>query len=152
MSGYNEEAYKQARDSAIALPCPFERALLSRCANCHLARKLLLAEREAISCTENAANARCREFHRALHANARFALHIDTSQAWPFGKEIRAQCGGVLGLRAALDGADAQAEAPDIAILLDLALTRYPAVDELPYSSIMRGVVHYQPRKRRGDK
>lgn len=152
MSGYNEEAYKQARDSAIALPCPFERALLSCCANCHKARKLLLAEREAISCTEDAANARCHEFHRALHANARFALQIDTRQPWPFGKEIRAQCGGVLGLRDALEVADPPAEAPDIAILLDLALNHYPAIDALPYSSIMRGVVHYQPRKRRGDK
>lgn len=152
MSGYNEEAYKQARDSAIALPCPFERALLSRCANCHKARKLLLAEREAITCTEEAANASCHAFHRALHANARFALHMDAEQPWPFGKEIRAQCGGVLGLRAALDEADADAEPPDIAMLLMLALERHGEIDALPYSAIMRGVVHYQPRKRRGDK
>lgn len=149
MSGYNEEAYKAARDSAIALPCPFERALLSRCAECHLARKLLLAEREAISCTQSTANGNCREVHRALHVNARFALHIGAEQPWPFGKEIRAQCGGMLGLRAALDGEDTRP--PDIGQLVERALQAYGSIEAFPYSRIMRDVAHYQPRRRRRD-
>lgn len=147
MSGYNEEAYRQARASAIALPCPFERALLSRCVACSKSRKLLLAEREAITCTEGVANEACKDFHRALHVNARFALHIDPHQPWPFGKEIRAQCGGVLGLRSVL-GRPASDDA-DIAQLLEEALARYGGIDHFPYSEIMRGVVHYEPRKRR---
>ena len=52
MSGYNETAYKEARDSIISLKCPFERALLSRCVNCSAAKRLLLAEREAITCSD----------------------------------------------------------------------------------------------------
>ncbi len=147
MSGYNEEAYKQARNAAIALPCPFERALLSRCTECCKSRKLLLAEREAITCTEAAANEACKAFHRALHENARFALHIDPHQPWPFGKEIRAQCGGVLGLKAALSRPEA--ETADIARLVEAALTRYGEIDRFPYSEIMRAVVHYEPRKRK---
>jgi hypothetical protein len=147
MSGYNEEAYKEARQSAIALACPFERALLSRCVNCFKARRLLLAEREAISCTEQAACDLCQAFYRAVHQNARFALHMDPGQPWPFGKEIRAQCGGVLGLKAMLTPA---AEGPpDVAELLGEALQRYEDVDRLPYSEIMRSVVHFEPRKRR---
>ena len=145
MSGYNEEAYKQARDAAINRPCPFERALLSRCVSCMHARKLLLAEREAISCGEEAANQACQVFHQALHVNARFALHMDASQAWPFGKEIRAQCGGVLGLREAL-GLD-QA---DVATLVAEGAQHYGGIDRFPYSEIMRAVVHYEPRKKRG--
>jgi hypothetical protein len=147
MSGYNEDAYKQARQTAIALPCPFERALLSRCVNCYKARRLLLAEREVVSCTEEAANATCIAFSQALHHNARFALHIDEHQPWPFGKEIRAECGGVLGLQAVL-GQDLQVAA-DVSLLVDAALTRYGAIDAFPYSAIMRGVVHFEPRKRR---
>lgn len=150
MSGYNEEAYQAARDSAIALPCPFERALLSRCAECHRARRLLLAEREAISCTEAGANADCRKLHRALHVNARFALHIGAEQPWPFGKEIRAQCGGMLGLRGALDVDDDRL--PDIGRLVEHALQVYGTVDAFPYSRIMRDVAHYQPRRRRSEK
>jgi len=147
MSGYNEEAYRDARQSVIALVCPFERALLSRCVNCGKARRVLLAEREAISCTSEPACARCGAFHRALHENARFALHMDPSQPWPFGKEIRAQCGGVLGLQAAL-GESGEA---DVAALLDTALARYGDIDHLPYSELMRAVVHFEPRRRRGN-
>lgn len=151
MSGYNESAYKQARDTAIALPCPFERALLSLCATCCKSRKLLLAEREAISCTEAQANANCQSFHQALHANARFALHMDPTQPWPFGKEIRAQCGGILGLRDILGIADNNFGV-DISQLVDTALTRHGDTADFPYSEIMRAIVHYEPRKRRGDK
>jgi len=145
MSGYNEEAYKQARDAAINRPCPFERALLSRCVSCMHACKLLLAEREVITCADAAANQRCQAFHKALHVNARFALHMDPDQPWPFGKEIRAQCGGVLGLRNVLeqDGAD-------VAVLVGAGLARYGEIERLPYSEIMRDVVHYEPRKKRG--
>ncbi len=151
MSGYNESAYKQARDTAIALPCPFERALLSRCACCYKSRKLLLAEREAISCTEQIANQRCLAFHQALHANARFALHMDPNQPWPFGKEIRAQCGGILGLQAVLGMGDSDA-GPDIALLVAAGMQRLGDIAAFPYSEIMRAVVHYEPRKRRDDK
>jgi hypothetical protein len=146
MSGYNEEAYRDARRSVITLACPFERALLSRCVNCGKARRILLAEREAIACTEASACERCAAYHRALHENARFALHMDPDQPWPFGKEIRAQCGGVLGLRTAL-GESGEA---DVAALLDAALARYGAIERLPYSELMRAVTHYEARRRPG--
>ena len=145
MSGYNEEAYKQARDAAISRPCPFERALLSRCVSCMHARKLLLAEREAISCGHETASQACKTFHEALHRNARFALHLDADQPWPFGKEIRAQCGGVLGLKEALGEDHA-----DVASLVAEGTRHYGGIDRFPYSEIMRGVVHYEPRKKRG--
>ncbi|NWG88064.1 MAG: hypothetical protein HXY26_11250 [Hydrogenophilaceae bacterium] len=146
MSGYNEDAYRDARESTIAIKCPFERALLAKCSNCLLARRLLLAEREAISCTDEAASAECKAFHAALHANARFALHIAPDAPWPFGKEIRAQCGGVLGLKAVLDDGSDMA---DIHGLLTDGIARFGGIEQLPYSEIMRAVVHYQPRKRR---
>ncbi|MEW5770590.1 MAG: hypothetical protein AB1831_09535 [Pseudomonadota bacterium] len=148
MSGYNETAYKEARDSIISLKCPFERALLSRCVNCSAAKRLLLAEREAITCSNEEANARCKAFHEELHRNARFALHMTPDQPWPFGKEIRAQCGGVRGLQAAMGYEGA--ETADVAALVREGLQRFKRVDEFPYSEIMRGVVHYEPRKKRG--
>ena len=147
MSGYNEDAYKQARESAIGLACPFERGLLSRCVVCFKAKRLLLAEREAITCTEQPACDLCQAFHKALHDNARFALHMDSNAPWPFGKEIRAQCGGVLGLKTVL-GHETQ-EPPDVAALVAEGLERYGEIERFPYSEIMRGVVHYEPRRRR---
>lgn len=147
MSGYNEDAYRAARESAIALACPFERALLSRCVGCFKAKRLLLAEREAISCTEQSACDLCQAFYLAIHQNARFALHMDPHQPWPFSKEIRAQCGGVLGLREEL--APRSDTPPDVAELIDLGIAQYGDIDRFPYSEIMRSVVHYEPRKRR---
>ena len=68
-------------------------------------RKLNLAEREAIACGDPAVREHCLTFYQALHENAQFALKINPDAPWPFGKEIRAQCGGVRGLAAAMDGA-----------------------------------------------
>lgn len=147
MSGYNEEAYRQAREATIACQCPFERALLSQCVTCSQSRKLLLAEREAISCSDAALADRCRAFHTELHERARFALHIEAGSPWPFGKEIRAQCGGVLGLASCLtDSDETPPDKPDVAALLDQANA---AVDDLPYSCIMRAIAHYEPRRKR---
>lgn len=146
MSGYNEDAYRLARESAIALACPFERALLSRCVGCFKANRLLLAEREAISCTEQGAADLCQTLYQSLHHNARFALHLDPHQPWPFGKEIRAQCGGILGLKEVLGDTAALA---DVAHLLNKGVDRFGGIDRFPYSEIMRAVVHYEPRKRR---
>ncbi len=145
MSEYNEAAYREARESAIGLACPFERALLSRCVTCFKAHRLLLAEREAISCTEQSASDLCQTLHGRLHHNARFALHVEPQQAWPFGKDIRAQCGGVLGLAEVLG----KVETTDVAALIGAGLDRYGAIDQFPYSEIMRAVVHYEPRKRK---
>jgi hypothetical protein len=147
MSGYNEQAYKEARESAIALACPFERALLSRCVVCFKAQKLLLAEREVISCTEAHASGLCQALHSALHDNARFALHVEPHQPWPFGKEIRAQCGGIRGLAEAM-GKNSGMSA-DVALLINEGLLRYGDFEHFPFSEIMRAVVHYEPRPRR---
>ncbi len=66
---------------------------------------------------------------------------------WPFGKEIRAQCGGVRGLAEALDCASD--ETTDIAATVLRGGEHFGGSDAFPYSEIMRAVVHYEPRKRR---
>jgi len=147
MAEYNEDAYKLARRAYIEYSCPFERALLSRCVNCRRARKLNLAEREAIACGDPAVREHCITFYNALHDNAQFALKINPDAPWPFGKEIRAQCGGVRGLAVAL-GEDGD-ENTDTAETVLRALNELGSCEQFPYSQIMRSVVHYEPRKRR---
>ena len=147
MAEYNEDAYKLARRAYIEFSCPFERALLSRCVNCDRSRKLNLAEREAIACGDPAVREHCISFYHALHDNAQFALKINPDAPWPFGKEIRAQCGGVRGLAVAL-GAVGN-EYTDTAETVLHALKELGNNEQFPYSQIMRAVVHYEPRKRR---
>jgi len=149
MAEYNEDAYKLARRAYIEFSCPFERALLSRCVNCQRSRKLNLAEREAIACGDPAVREHCIGFYNALHDNAQFALKINPDAPWPFGKEIRAQCGGIRGLSLALN--DAGDENTDAAETVLRALQAFGACEQFPYSQIMRAVVHYEPRKRRLD-
>ncbi|MCA1978322.1 MAG: hypothetical protein LDL19_03715 [Thiobacillus sp.] len=148
MAEYNEDAYKLARKAYIEYSCPFERALLSRCVACTRSKKLNLAEREAIACGAPEVRTHCLAFYHALHDNAQFALKINPDAPWPFGKEIRAQCGGVRGLAAALGGAGD--ETTDIASTVLQGLAEKGDCAAFPYSEIMRAVVHYEPRKRRG--
>jgi len=147
MAEYNEGAYKLARQAYIEHSCPFERALLSRCVSCGRSRKLNLAEREAIACGDPGVREFCLTFYQALHENAQFALKTSPDAPWPFGKEIRAQCGGVRGLSAVLDGAGD--ETTDVAAAVLQGRERFASCDQFPYSEIMRAVVHYEPRKRR---
>lgn len=147
MAEYNEDAYKLARKTHIEHSCPFERALLSLCASCRRSRKIALAEREAIACGDPVVREHCLRFYQALHDNAQFALKITPDAPWPFGKEIRAQCGGVRGLAAAMDRAGD--ETTDIAATVLQGNERFGGIDGFPYSEIMRAVVHYEPRKRR---
>ena len=147
MAEYNEGAYKLARQACIEHSCPFERALLSCCVCCGRSRKINLAEREVIACGDPAVREHCLAFHQALHENAQFALKISPDAPWPFGKEIRAQCGGVRGLAEAMD--HASDVSTDIANVVLLANERFGDTAAFPYSEIMRAVVHYEPRKRR---
>lgn len=147
MAEYNEDAYKLARKAYIEHSCPFERALLSRCVRCDRSRKLNLAEREAIACGDSAVRQHCLMFYQGLHENAQFALKVNPDAPWPFGKEIRAQCGGVRGLAAALN--DPGDETTDVAATVLKSHEQFGGSSEFPYSEIMRAVVHYEPRKRR---
>jgi tripartite ATP-independent transporter DctM subunit len=63
------------------------------------------------------------------------------------GVFIRAQCGGVRGLAAAM--ASAADETTDIAATVLQGNGHFGGHAEFPYSEIMRAVVHYEPRKRR---
>jgi hypothetical protein len=147
MAEYNEDAYKLARKTYIQHSCPFERALLSRCVGCGRSLKLNLAEREAIACGDSVVREHCLAFYQALHENAQFALKINPDAPWPFGKEIRAQCGGVRGLASALNAAGD--ETTDTAETILAGVQSLGSCEAFPYSEIMRAVVHYEPRKRR---
>ncbi|GMV03381.1 MAG: hypothetical protein AMXMBFR52_30360 [Burkholderiales bacterium] len=167
----DEDAFRLRRESALGHRCPFERALLARCAACRRARPILLAEREAIGCDARAASARCTAYLDRLRVASRFALRADPSVPWTFSKEIRAQCGGLIGLHEAIDGderADAGASTgsdtvdadastgsdtvdaglADADALMQRALQRYRALDEMPWSRIIRAVIRHEPRRR----
>jgi len=143
----DESAYKSARGELNRLPCVFEKALLSRCVACSLAVRHLLAERETVGCTDAAARAACAELSELLRANSAFALKLaSTSRILPHAMVMKIECGGLHGLRDALDAA---APEVDVAPLVARARAEFGALDALPFSRIVQGVARWQGPKRK---
>jgi hypothetical protein len=146
----DETAYKSARGELNRLPCVFEKALLSRCVGCGLAVRHLLAERETVACADAPARAACAELSELLREKSAFALRVrETMRILPHAMVMKIQCGGLHGLRDALDPAAGEV---DVASLVARARRDFGAVAALPFSQIVQGVAHWQGRKRHGPK
>lgn len=143
----DEKEFQRTHRSVNETPCVFAKALLRRCAGCSRSRKLLIAERETMACNSPAAHLQCETLLGLLREKALFALQIrEADGPLPHGKEIKVQCGGLQGLRALLD---AEAEpVEDVHELVVALLARYGSLEPLPYSEVVRAVVHFQSRKR----
>lgn len=137
-------AYYQVNDR----PCPFTKAVLTRCAQCSRAQKVLIAEREAVTCLSPAAHTRCAALMPAWREKALFALKLThVADKLPHGKEIKVQCGGLRGLADAMH--DAVTPIADIHDLLDRALAQFGAAERLPYSDMVKSVVSFQGRPKK---
>lgn len=145
----DEREFRRARRAALPLPCVFERALLVCACRCSLARRQNLAEREGIGCLSPKAQANCARLQELLLRNATFALKLPPSDApVPHAKQLKAQCGGLLGLAAALTGRE---EVSDVATLVLDARHRFGSLEGLPYSAIVRSIAAFEVRRRRRD-
>ncbi len=132
----DETAYRQTLTTSIPRNCPFEKSVLTHCAECSRAVKHNIAEREVVACDNAQANQRCIALRGLLRRSFAFALgktHIDAPM--PHAQEMRMQCGGLKGLQITLDGNEVVA---DVDVLLEQALQRYGELGELPYSQIVQ--------------
>jgi len=147
----DESAYRDARNAVNPHPCAFEKALLARCCHCGLAQRMNIAEREAVGCTDPVQRETCLVLRGYLHQNAAFALKLPHAEnTLPHAKELKVQCGGLMGLQKVLSGKAEVAQVDDAGALARLALERYGSLDKLPYSVIMQAVSAFEIRRRRG--
>ena len=147
----DEKEFRKTFKDVNDAPCVFAKAILRRCCNCSRAQKLFLAEREAVACKSPGARQRCAEVLAQLHEKAIFALRLPHAETvLPHGKELKVQCGGMLGLQQALlpDQSDSLT-VEDINGLLENALKDYGRVESLPYSEVVKGITSFQPRNKR---
>ncbi len=147
----DEKEFRKTFKDVNDAPCIFAKAILRRCCNCSRAQKLFLAEREAVACKSPGARQRCAEVLAQLHEKAIFALRLPHAESvLPHGKELKVQCGGMLGLQQALlpEQADSQT-VEDINGLLENALKDYERVESLPYTEVVKGITSFQPRNKR---
>jgi hypothetical protein len=144
----NESAYKDTYDEKVRLSCPFEKAILSRCADCDQARKFNIAEREAVACEAAVARENCLTLHGLLHQNAVFALKLThPGEPLPHAKEIKVQCGGLRGLQRLFDQEANLVE--NIHALVGKIQRRFASMQDVPYLEVVKEIAAYEGRRRR---
>lgn len=147
----DEDAFRNTLQALNRDDCLFEKAIVICRHACCNARMIGIGERSVVGCSAPAAREKCRELLALLHSNATFALHLSDTSRLAHGKEIRVQCGGLQGLQQALAAEDdegARAIA-DIAALVEQAETNFNGLENLPFSRMVRAIVHFEARKRR---
>lgn len=144
----NEGAYKATYDEKVRLSCPFEKAILSRCAECDQARKFNIAEREAVACEAAVARENCLTLHGLLHQNAAFALKLaHPGEPLPHAKEIKVQCGGLLGVQCLFNQEVTLVE--NIHALTGEIQRRFGTMQDIPYQEVVKKIASYEGRRRR---
>lgn len=143
----DETSYRATASEINRLPCVFEKALFAQCAACELARRHSIAERESVACASPVARAACGTLYGLLREKSAVALRVrETARILPHAMVMKIQCGGLEGLKQALDP---EAHAPDVHRLVRAAGERYGSLDALPFSEIVKGVAAWQGRRRR---
>lgn len=144
-----ENEFKKTFRSVNDAPCVFAKALLRRCCACSRAQKLFIAEREAVACKSPGGRQRCEGVLEVLRGKAAFALKLPQIDGpLPHAKELKVQCGGMLGVQESLSGERRELVA-DIHQLLERAFAEYGSAETLPYSEVMRTITAYQSRQKR---
>ena len=151
VSPMDEDEYKELYHSVNQVRCVFEKAVLTRLFACEKLIKINIAEREAASCTDTHAQHECAKLLDKLRGSASFALGLThASGPLPHAKEVKAQCGGLTGLKEVTpDEARPERGVENIYSLIQQAKREFGGLDDFPYSDIVRSIAAYEGRKRR---
>lgn len=146
----DEHEYRELYHSLNSNRCVFEKALLTRRFGCSQVARINIAEREAAGCSNPVALDTCTELLDQMHSKATFALGLKhVNGPLPHAREMKVQCGGLLGLEAVMYETESPEGTADIFELVANALTQFEQIDMLPYSLIMKYISHYEGRPRR---
>lgn len=139
----DEAAYRDMREQRNPLPCVFHAALLARKAECELAQRRSLAERETLACPSAPAHLNCETLERLFLERATFPLHLHPGAPLTHATVMRLHCGGIQGLQQVLN-----ADQPDVHRLIAQAQEAHGSLTDLPWPDIVAHIVAWQPRRR----
>ena len=147
----DEDAYRDIYNTINSDRCIFEKAMTNRRCDCEKKDRKMIATREAIGCLSKHALSNCTTFLNTMRENARFSLKVITIDGpMPHNKELQVQAGGSLQLDKLLfEGHQDYKKAENIYQIVNTAIQHYGSIERFPYSEIVKGIVKYQPRKRR---
>jgi hypothetical protein len=142
----DESKFHAARRAVVTATCVFEKALLAQCADCELAQRHALAEREAIACSSPVARTNCETLHALLRERCAFALKLPPpGERLPHAATMRLACGGLLGVGECVDSPTA-----NVHRLVQAAQERHGSLVDLPWPAIVATVRGWQGRRPRG--
>ena len=145
-----EGEYRQIYHQVNEQRCVFEKSILSRQTMCRHAHRFCLADREGVSCHDQAGHAQCQQLLTELRNKALFALKLTRIDGpLPHAKEVKVQTGGLLGLTALLDAQSEITQVEDIIAVIHTAISKYGSIAQFPFDEITRRIVLYQSRQRR---
>ena len=153
----DEKEYRSAYHTINPIRCVFEKAINSRVCNCSRATRFNLADREGVSCEDDAAQKACVSLLGLLRDNGRFLLQQTAIDGQlPHNAEIKIQNGGIQGLLSVLSDSrlehasidNASPSEQDIATLINLAVQQYKSLEQLPYSDIMQVMSAFKTRRK----
>ena len=146
----DEQQYRQTYQDVNPIPCPFERSILTPHCACEKSQRILIAGRESGSCTAADMQKNCQSYLRYVRSKALFTLkEIRSNEPLPYGKEMKIQCGGLLGLQSIMGRGDEQT-IENVYQLMSSALGQYAYFEELPMEPILKAINQFQIRRRRG--
>ncbi len=138
-----ETEYKDALHTLVEHPCLFAKAVMRQCAGCEKARRVNIAEREAVLCLDQSWRAQCQAFLDAVYGKAQFALNLlEKPTHLPHAKKLKLQCGSIEALR------DIHGEQAATSIHALLAQSKGGGEDfeHLPFAEVMRHIKQYKVR------
>ena len=143
----DESAFRAVRGAANPQPCVFEKALQARCAECELAVRHAVAEREAVACASPVARTNCATLLALLRERSAFPLKLAPDAAAPHAVTLKVQCGGLAGLRRVVDSGGT-----DVHQLVSAAREQHGSLVDIPWPDIVAAVQAWQGRRRQAER
>ena len=133
--------------------CRFEKALISKLAQCSCAEQFMLGERLGFKCLTAEAARRCESYLLRLRQNARFIFHQSprANSLLSNRQETCLQCGSLVGLAATLSEETSESGF-DICCLMEHVESRYPEMENIQLDRIIPYIAAYDPRPHRKKK
>lgn len=131
-------------ESPTVIPCPFERAILSRKCACRLAQRTNVDSRQKVMCSSEESHRDCAEMLNHMRKSVNFSLGLaHAPNALPREQATKLQCGALIGLQNALDLVVENDRVNNIHDTLQRAKKRYGSIEEFPEQEIIRSIAAY---------
>jgi hypothetical protein len=133
------------------LICPFSATMVKDDFGCRQANLIIRRGGAEIACTDTTAHSRCGQLHQRMKniALPEFDVADDLLEI-PHGVQVKIQYGGLTGLqRITRNAAEQPATVEDIDVLVQAAIERYSAVENIPCADFLDDITSWKlPRRR----